>query len=307
MYGVLTLRFNTQAQLDVKRMTSELSDLQRQVASGNNANDLRGLGEAASRLLNTESLRASASSRSAAVSQLGARFGVQAAALSQGADSSNKLAEAIRNAISTDDGRGLSTELDLSFASAVSALNETWNGQPMFAGERVGEFPIKIDSIAQLMAASGPDDIYNEAERHQTIDIGSAAPIALADKASEISQGMFDTFKMLKSLLDSAGGELGAPMTTDQREQLIAIAKQLDVAATTFNTSEGRAGQLQARFAAEEGRLQDRSNLLLKEIGQVADADLALISIQISSLLVQYEASAKTYGELSKLSLLQYL
>ena len=47
MNGALTLRFSTQAQLDIRRMTRELSDLQRQVASGAEANDLRGFGGAA--------------------------------------------------------------------------------------------------------------------------------------------------------------------------------------------------------------------------------------------------------------------
>ncbi len=44
MGGALTLRFSTQAQSDIQRITRELSDLQRQVASGSRANDLRGFG-----------------------------------------------------------------------------------------------------------------------------------------------------------------------------------------------------------------------------------------------------------------------
>jgi len=46
---------------------------------------------------------------------------------------------------------------------------------------------------------------------------------------------------------------------------------------------------------------------LTKEIGEQADADLAAVSVQMSALLVQYEAAAKTFSELSKLNLLQYL
>ena len=86
-----------------------------------------------------------------------------------------------------------------------------------------------------------------------------------------------------------------------------AITDQLDAEANNFTNEEGRAGQLQARFDTERVRLQDRSNLLVKEIGAQADADLAEVSMQLSALMVQYQAAAKTFADLSKLSLLDYL
>jgi flagellar hook-associated protein 3 FlgL len=129
----------------------------------------------------------------------------------------------------------------------------------------------------------------------------------LSSKASELSQGMFDAMRDLKVLLDGAGGNIGQPIGAAERNALQALADRLDTEANNFTNEEGRAGQLQTRFASERVRLQERSNLLLKEIGEQADADLAEISVQLSSLLVQYEASAKTFADLSKLSLLDYL
>ena len=64
---------------------------------------------------------------------------------------------------------------------------------------------------------------------------------------------------------------------------------------------------MQKRFAGELTRLQDRSNLLAKEIGDQADADLAEVSIQISSLMVQYRSCGQDLPDISKLTLLDYL
>jgi flagellar hook-associated protein 3 FlgL len=307
MSGALTLRFTTQAQLDIRRMTRDLSDLQRQVASGAKANDLGGFGGGASRLLNAQTLKATADARSSTVVQLEARFGVQSAALGQVAGAAQLLAQSIREGISSNDGRGIAVELNLAFSSTVSALNETWNGQPLFSGERMGAGPIKINTLEELVTAVTPDDIFDEATRHQIIDLGAGTPIPLASKASEMSQDLFNTLRQLKDMVDAAGGQIGAPMTAAQITELQQITDQLDTEAQTFTNEEGRAGQLQTRFAAERARLQDRSNLLLKEIGDQADADLAEVSVQISSLLVQYEAAAKTFADLSKLTLLDYL
>ena len=85
------------------------------------------------------------------------------------------------------------------------------------------------------------------------------------------------------------------------------FAEALEAEANHFTNEQGRAGQLQNRFETELVRLEERSNLLTKEIGDQADADLAQVSIQISTLMVQYEAAAKTFADLSRLSLLDYL
>jgi len=302
-----TLRFTTQAMMDVRRITRELSELQGKVASGAEAKDLQGFGGASSRLLNARSLMASSDSRASVINQLQARFGVQGAALGQVAEAAGLLSQSIREAISANDGRGIGVELDLSFASVVSALNETWNGQPLFAGDRQSGRPIKVNSLAELQAATGPQDIFDEAARHQVIDLGGGPPTVLSAKASELSQGIFDVFSSLRDALDAAGGNLGQPISATHRAQLQAFADSLDSEANKFTNEEGRAGQLQARFEAEHTRLQQRSNLLVKEIGDQADADIAEISIQLSALLVQYEAAAKTFADLSQLSLLKYL
>jgi flagellar hook-associated protein 3 FlgL len=307
MDGALTLRFSAQAQLDIRRMTRELSDLQRQVASGAKANDRRGLGGEASQVLNARTLRAASEARASTLSQLDARFGVQASALNAAATANADLSQSIHDALSSNDGRGIHVELNLAFASAVAALNETWNGQPLFAGERQEGAPIRINSLDELLSATTPGQLFDEAERHQVLDLGSGSPIPLASKASELATDMFNIFRELQVVINDAGGIIGAPMDGPQRAALVDIADRLEAVSADFTNAEGRAGQLQKRFTGERARLMERSNLLLKEIGERADADLAQVSVRISSLLVQYEAAAKTFSDLSKLSLLDYL
>jgi hypothetical protein len=137
----LNARFFSRAQGVIRRITGELGNLQAQIASTVKADTLQGFGSASSRILSASSMRANTDARASVLSQLEARFGVQAAALGQVSNASQDLALSIREAISANDGRGVSTELDLAFNSIVSALNETWNGQPMFAGERQSGAP----------------------------------------------------------------------------------------------------------------------------------------------------------------------
>ena len=303
----LNARFFTRAQGDIRRITGELGNLQAQIASTVKADTLQGFGSASSRILSATSMRANTDARASVLNQLEARFGVQAAALGQVSNASQDLALSIREAISANDGRGVSTELDLAFNSIVSALNETWNGQPMFAGERQSGAPVKLTSLNQLVTTTQPEDMFDEASRHQIIDTGEGAPIKLAAKASELSTGLFDTLRQLKMMLDSAGGTLGSPLSGSTTDLLNTLAAQLDNHAKDFVTEEGRTGQLQNRFEQDGARLQARSDLLTKEIGEQTDANLAEVSIRLNTLLTQYEAAAKTFSQLSQLSLLKYL
>jgi len=307
MSGGLTLQFSAQAQANIQRITRELTDLQRQIASGAAHNDLRGFGGGSSRLLTAKSLRAASDAQGSVINQLQARFGVQGAALGRVSDSAQVLALAIREAVSANDGRGISVELEMSFAATVSALNETWNGQPLFAGERQSGSPVRVTTLEQLQQASGPDAVFNEAERHQTIDLGAGSPMVLSKKASELSGDLFNTMLQLKTLLDAHGGKLGSPISGATTQQLNNIAAEFETHAATFVTEEGRAGQLSSRFEAEQIRLTNRSDLLTKEIGDQADADVGMASVRLATLMTQYQATAKTFSELSQLSLLDYL
>jgi flagellin-like hook-associated protein FlgL len=303
----LNARFFMRAQGDVRNITSELGKLQAQIASTKVASTLQGFGGASSRILSASSMRANTDARASVVNQLEARFGVQSSALGQVSDATQSLALTIREAISANDGRGVATELELAFNAIVGALNETWNGQPMFAGERQSGSPVKITSLAELATTTQPEDMFDEAARHQIIDLGEGAPIKLAAKASELSTDLFNTLRQLKHMLDGAGGTLGSPMTGSYNSVLENIAADLDFHAKSFVNEEGRTGQLQKRFEDDRLRLEARSDLLTKEIGDQTDANLAEVSIRINTLLTQYEAAAKTFAELSQLSLLKYL
>ncbi len=305
MSGALTLRFITQSQIDLRRLTNELTDMQRQMSTQKVAHDLQSLGGASSRLLNAKTLMAQADSRNSVLGQLQARFGVQGAALGQVSEAATLLSQSIREAISANDGRGIATELSLSFDSIVGALNETWNGQPMFAGERQGAGPVRISTLAELQTAVSTDDMFDEATRHQVVDVGTGAPIVMAAKASELSEELFNAMRDLQFLLGPDG--IGQPITNAQQSSLQSIADRLTAEASKFTNEEGRAGQLQKRFEAESVRLTERSDLIKKEIGEQVDADMGEVSMRLSALTLQYEASAKTFAELSKLSLLNYL
>lgn len=306
MTSALTLRYTTQMRLDIERMTREMSNLQAQVASGQRAQDLQGFASASNQIVNAQSLLALSEARAFAATQLSARFGVQADALANAARAGVNLATAIKSALASDDGRTLDIDMSVAFSSVVSSLNETWNGQPLFAGERVGARPVPLGSIEDLVVLPS-GQWFDESERHQVIDLGAGAPVPLADKASEVGAGLLTALRDLKVVIDAAGGRLTDDITPTQKTQLEQIADALIAAANVVTASEGRTGQLAKRIDDERTRLTARANLLSRELAQETSADIPRISIELSTLEAQYQATAKIFSDLSKLTLLNFL
>lgn len=307
MEGASSLRFTIQAQSDIRRITTELADLQQQISSGMKAHDLSGFGGESTRLLNASAMKASIETRGAIIDQLGARLDLQALSLNKAASSARDLALTIREALAAGDGRGIATGLDFAFAGVVESMNQMWDGQPLFAGERQGGTPIVVTSLAQLAAAAIPQGVFDESVRPQIMDLGDGQTIQLAARASDISQGVFQDLQDLKALVDAAGGSIGQPIGAALSAQLLAIAASLETNANTVTNEEGRTGRLQARLEAERATITQRADLLTKEFGAQANADLAEVSIRLNVLMAQYEAAAKTFADLSKLTLLDYL
>lgn len=307
MSGEIALRFSTQAQTDIRRITSELSGLQQQIASGAKANDMQGFGSASARLLSARSLREEADTRASVMSQLQARFGVQSAALGQVSDAAGGLALAVRSALSAGDGRAISTDLENAFNATIAALNENWNGKPLFAGERQGAAgPIRVKTLDQLLAATTPVALFDEAERDQYIELGGA-PVLLAAKASDMSTDLFDTLRDMKQFIVDNGGVIGQPINDSQQLALLNFVERLEIQSANFITQQGASGQLETRLEKDIERLQQRSDLLTKGIGEQTDADLGAVSIRLNTLMAQYEAAAKTFVDLSRMTLLNFL
>ena len=235
---------------------------------------------------------------------LSARFDSIETSLNSTADSAEDLRLAVINAIANDDGSFLTDALQRNFDAARTAMNQTFEGESLFAGERVGAAPINVATLDQLAAAASA--IFNEGARPRTADIGDGS-FAVAEKASDISSPLFDAMRTLKQMIDTAGGSLPKPLTAAQKTQLQSLVDGLGAARATIVTAQGRNGELQKSVEADATRLSNQSDALTKTVGDVADADLAQVAAQITAVQVQYQAVAQTYSQLSKLSLLNFL
>jgi flagellar hook-associated protein 3 FlgL len=293
------------ARTDLARINQSLYDLQRQTASGNVAADLKGYGAESGRIVSARAAIAQAEARVAAANRLSARLDIQDAALGRVAQSAATLKQGLMDALASDNGTYLAEQVNLAFRTATDALNTTYEGVPLFTGDRRGAAAVQISAIGDLAGALTQSTLFAESDRVSSADFGLGQDILIADKASTIARPLYGVLRDLHAFATASG--VGAPMTADQRATLVGLVANLDGAHQTVLNAQGRNGERQAQLERVVTRLTNHADLLTKHLGQVAEADLAEVAMRLSAAQTQYQAAASVFAQIRDLSLVNFL
>jgi len=301
------MRFAQQAQADISRLSAELAELQRQISSGKSVDDLRTLGDGSTRLIATAGLISMDENRVRLGREIEARIRLQASAMQRASSSAIQFVRTIREAALNKDGGNLSTGLEFAFANLSQAMNESFNGTPLFGGERVGDPPIKIDSLPALAMVTTQTEVFDEAARKPRVDLGGDLALDVADRASEISWDSFRALRDLKRYFDAEPTVLRPRINDEQAKDLLILAEALENAVGKIQEAESRNGFKLERVEAARTQLQSRVLTLRQELSSQSETDLAAVSTRLAMLQTQYQATGQTFASLSRLTLLDFL
>jgi len=290
---------------DLNRLSNELYDLQRQTASGAKADDLKGYGDGAGRLVSVRAAIAQNTARINAANQLQTRFDIQDTAFTKVTTAVADLKKNIFTAISADDGTFLATQLQSAFELINSGLNTTYDGAPLFSGERRDVATVSATSLDDITAKLASGNLFNESANDQTVDVGLGNKVTVAPRVSTFASGLYGVLSELNTLTRNNG--LSTPLTTSQRNQLTDLASRLGTSETSVLTAQGKAGIAQSQLEKGITRLNTHNDLLTKHLGDIADANLAEVSMKLSAVQTQYKAAASVFSQIKDLSLVNFL
>jgi flagellin-like hook-associated protein FlgL len=306
MPSIPTFLSATNFQTRFSALSERMYDLQQQTASGYKSENLKGYGANAARLIDARSMIADNESRIAAAERLNARLTMQDVSLSQIGKATSDLRDAMSTAIVTGKLADLSTRLDLAFVQAISGMNNTHENEPMFAGDRRDETtPVALHDLRQLAAASDISTIYRTGARDQTADLGGGVFVTVAERADTISTELFTAIRDIYNLID--GVSPTAELSEQQKQDLRDLDQNLASAHTTILGAQSRNGVNLNRIEKDIDRLKSNNTTIGGYMSDIADADLAEVSIKLSATKAQYEASAQVYNQLREMTLVNFL
>jgi flagellar hook-associated protein 3 FlgL len=298
---------NQVALFELLRNQSDLLKAQKQVSSGKEASDLKGLAPQLGTLSATHALAKRTEGYIQAGKEISGRLATQDLALNEVAGSADDLRQAVIDAIALNSGITLVEQLKSVFGRALNGLNQTYAGRSLFGGSRVDTPPVNIKTLNDLGTAPTIAGIFDNTKVKATVRIDEGNPVEIGFLADNVGTNLLTVIKSIKDFNDSASGPFGASLTPAQKTFLESTLASISSAADGLNTIVGKNGLLQTRVENAQSRAEDQKLILKQVVGDIEDADLAEAATRLSQAQTAVEASARTFSLLSSLSLLNFL
>lgn len=285
----------------MQRSQQNLAASQLQLTTTKKAHDYAGLGIDAVRTLSARSMLAQQQSYQSVASRVSTTLSLYDANINQIDDSLSHLRTELMTALGTGDSPGLQGLVEASYVDVRGALNATESGLPIFAGSRIDDMPMVPETLADL-AATAPADVFVNDELRQSGRMGDGVDVEYGITASDVGAKLVPAFQTL-----AAAGPFGERLTDAQKNAIRQALDELDVGLTDVRAVNAENGRKQKQVDMLETRAKDREVLLTDVIGQVEDADLGQVALDISQRQTILEASYSVFAQLSSLSLTRFL
>jgi flagellin-like hook-associated protein FlgL len=291
---------------DLNRLSRDLFDLQRQTGTGAKANDLRGFAEDAGRIVAARTLVDQAEARANLAERIGPRLEAQGVALQQAGSAGNALRGALIASLANGDGRMLNITLQDTFDLITNALNESFEGEPLFAGERDTLRAVKVTTLDQLESTLNREDVFDESLRPRVMEVGGVS-LVVGERAGEAAANIYNAMRELSRGFSGANGSMSQPLTDQERSVISSVVDLLDQGLNELRLVQGRVGETARRAESQALIMRQRADSLTNELGKMADANLAEVAMRLSATQTQYQAAASVFSQIRDLSLVNFL
>jgi flagellar hook-associated protein 3 FlgL len=301
MTRVATIPLQQTLSSAIQRTQQNLAESQLQLATEKKVNDYAGLGLDAVRTLSARSMVATQEAYKNNINRVSTTLSMYQGHLEQIDASLLDLREELFSAVGTGNAPGLQGMIEEAFLQIRSSLNAQESGVPMFAGSRTTPLPFVPETLQDTIGLDADAAFANDTVR-QAVRAGDGMDVQYGLVASDIATGLVPAFRAL-----AEAGPFGETLTEEQAEAITAALALLDEGITGVRSVNGANGRRQAQVEALETRADERIKLLSQAIGEVEDADLGQIAIDITQRQTILQASYSVFSQLNAMSLANYL
>lgn len=298
---IATSALMAQQQGAMARAQRALADTGEQLSTGRRVHQLTDLGSAAPAHLAATALLAREDGFAAAGQHVQRRLEGNAAALATLDSSAEGLRQTLLSAFGSGQGSGLDAAIAGAFDQIRAALNARDGDSALFGGGQSAANPFTADTLDQLAGADPATLFGDDGLRASTL---VAPGIAVTHGLSAATLGG-DLVAALQSLAQA--GPFGERITDAQRAALESASDRIANGLKTVRAADADNGRALAFAETLATRGQQRADLLRDQIARTADADMGAVATRLAQQQAQLSASYAVFGQLSRLSLLDYL
>jgi len=301
MNRVATFQLNSVMTAGMQRTQKSLADAQLQFSTGKVAQSYSGVGSEAIRALSARTMLVREEGYLSAASAVTTTLEFYDAYLSSAETNMVELRERVLSAVGQDNATELGGVVETAFRDFRVLVNARENGRALFGGGQAGENPLIPETLADTIGLDPAAAFRNDGVRNSA-RLADGVDVEYTTSASEFGGHFVEAFGKLAALMP-----LDGPITTAQRSALLDVVNSLDEGLADVRSVNAENGRRLAYTETLTVRAEDRSMMLTKVIGDVEDADLGQVAVDLTQHQAMLAGSYSIFSKLSGLSLTNYL
>ncbi len=276
-----------------------------QAASEVIGDNLQSYGSQAEQLVTTDSLQSQVTGYLTNNNLLTEKLDVQSQALQQVSGAAQSAATAIGDAIANNDPTGLSTTLQAALSTAASALNTTYNGQYLFAGDATDTQPFNASTLSDLTATPDVSTLFANGPTAPVSRLNSNTTATTGVLASDVGTPLATALQAFQAYVSTT--PLSTPLTSDQSTELQSLQTQFNTALTGANAVVAQTGVIQGQVSDNLTALSDRQTALQGVATDITSVNIGQVDTNLTLAQNALQASADVFQTLQSSSLLNLL
>lgn len=294
-----------------------IATYQNQVSTGLKSQNLQGLARESNALLASKSTLSRLETYMQSNRELQIRLEIQNTALGSLADVADGLRQDMISAVNLNSSVGFITKMEEHLDRLVNLVNTAHNGQYIFAGTRTDQKPINVSDGADVLALATISDAFdnNTIKPSQLVDDNRTMEFGLLaeDIASPLLNAISRVLEFNSGTLPTGAGAYapaGAfsdPLTTNQRDFLVAEFANAETAITTARDAEATNGVDLAAVDRLVQRQEEDASFLNGFVSDLQNVDIAEAISNLQNGETALQASIQVLARLNQISLLNFL
>lgn len=286
---------------------AKLVKAEQQISDGKKATAYSGLGRDISSLLSAKTVKAQTDNNLETTNSVLDKLAFNELYLTNMHDQTESLRSALLDGFSAEEFSAFDEVLEQTFNTVVNSLNAQLGGVYLFGGTRSDAEPITVDTIANLVALPTVADAFQNSNIKPKARVDAGVTVEFGMLAEDVGTEVMASLKRIAEYHAGAFGPLDGPITPAQRTFLEGELTNLEATLRDITGSQVENGIRTNKMEELRDRHEVANVVLAQFISNIEDVDITEAVTRMQQNQLALQASLSVLGQLSQLTLLDYI
>lgn len=291
----------------ILRNQSQLFDAQKQINTGKESDEYRGIADQATTLVASKSLHSRTDAYQTISEDVGRAAAVYDVQLSLMLEGARDLRQQLVTFVGNNDGTGFELILEENYGLTVDALNTKVGNRYIFGGAAASSKPVNSEDLDALQALPAVADAFDNDPLKAVARVSDSVSIEYGLVADELGTDLLQVYRDLADYTDSPAGPVDGELDQAQAAFITTQLAAMDAAIQDIQKSQMLNGLHARKLEDLATQHEDQKIFLEIFISGIEDVDITEAISRLNNTQTALEASYRVVSQTTRLSIVDYI